>query len=163
MNQVLSSRHWIRSTAVAVAVVWFGTAVASGGAASAPPHVELAAGAVWRFAAQPPATPEALERDWGQFELRLPVQGFVVSAPNCRDEIRLRWIALAPDAPGRAAKLQARWQLLEQLKALQSPDSTAAPLHIPLDLRYYTRRNKAGKVRLQYCNAFVNDLVQEAR
>ena len=123
----------------------------------AAPSVELATGAGWHFSAPPPATLAALDRAWGQFELRLPVRGFVLPAPNCRDEIRLRWIALTPDEAGRAGKLQARWEQLERLKALQAPGSSAAPERVTLSLRHYTRRGKDGRWQLQYCNAFVND------
>ena len=118
--------------------------------------VELAAGGDWHFASTPPSSLEALERAWGQFELRLPARGFVVPAPNCRDEIRLRWIGLPPDAPNRRARIEERWKLLERLEALRAPASAAAPERVPLDLRYYTRPGRDGRLQLQYCNAFVS-------
>lgn len=133
---------------------WAGLAPAE---SDVPPAVELGPGTAGRFATPPPSDPAALERAWGQFELRLPVQGFPVAAPNCKDEIRLRWVALTPDATGRGAQLQARWKLLERIKALQATGSSAAPELLALDLRHYTRRNKAGHLQLQYCNAFVKD------
>lgn len=121
------------------------------------PAVELAAGGAWRFAAPPPATPAALERAWGQFELRLPVQGFVVPAPHCRDEIRLRWVGLTPDAPDRRVRLEQRWSVLERLKALQDGDRSAPSERVELDLRHYVRRRPHGGFELQYCNAFAAD------
>lgn len=121
------------------------------------PAVELAASANWRFAAPPPASLAALDRVWGQFELRLPVKGFGVPAPNCKDEIRLRWIALSPDTPDRAARLNQRWALLQRLQALRTPGSADQPERLLLDLRHYTRRAKDGRLQLQYCNAFVRN------
>ena len=126
-------------------------------AAASAPSVALTAGGSWHFSAPPPATLQAFDRDWGQFELRLPRQGFALPAPNCHGEIRLRWIALKPDQPDRAAKLEARWSLLQRLQALQRPGAAGAPEDVRLDLRYYTRRDAQGAPRLQYCNAFVAD------
>ncbi|MDE2395784.1 MAG: hypothetical protein KGM91_10120 [Burkholderiales bacterium] len=131
-----------------------GAAAAGGG--DSPVVVELAAGGNWHFASPPPASLAALERAWGQFELRLPAKGFVVPAPNCRNEIRLRWIGLPPDAPKRPARIEARWKLLRRLEALRAPASSAEPERVPLDLRYYTRHGRDGRLELQYCNAFVS-------
>lgn len=142
--------------------LWLGCASASRGEVDAAPAVELSAGKRWRFAAPPPASLAALDRVWGQFELRLPVPGFSVPAPNCKGskgnaEIRLRWIALTPDTPGRSAMLAQRWALLQRLQALQAPGSVDEPVLVLLDLRHYTRRAKDGTLQLQYCNAFVRN------
>ena len=137
--------------------LWLGCASAAWGGRDAAPAVELAAGARWRFAAPPPASLAALDRAWGQFELRLPVNGFIVPAPNCKDEIRLRWIALTPDSPERSARLDKRWALLQRLQTLRAPGSTDEPERVLLDLRHYTRRAKDGTLQLQYCNAFVRN------
>lgn len=135
----------------------FAWASAAWGGMDAHPAVDLSAGTDWRFAAPPPASLAALDRAWGQFELRLPVAGFSVPAPNCKGEIRLRWVALTPDAPGRSARLAQRWELLQRLKALRSPGSTGSPERVLLDMRHYTRRTQDGQWQLQYCNAFVRN------
>lgn len=151
-----SARREGRGLRAALAL-WLGCASAAWGGADAAPVVELAAGAAWRFTVPPPASLAALDRVWGQFELRLPVKGFAVPAPNCKDEIRLRWIALTPDAPERNARLSQRWALLQRLTALRAQGSAGEPERVLLDLRHYTRRAKDGRLQLQYCNAFVRN------
>jgi hypothetical protein len=135
----------------------------AGAAAPAPATVTLGAGGDWRFSSEPPASTQAFERAWGQFEVRLPRSGFPLPAPGCRDEIRLRWIALPPDTRQRDDRLAARWAVLQQLKALKvqaaslATDPAPTPVRIELDLRYYTRTDKDGAVSLTWCNAFVAD------
>lgn len=138
--------------ALAALVVASGAALAGDG-----PAVTLAADAGWRFAAPPPATPQALARAWGQFELLLPREGFPVPAPRCRADIRLRWIGLVPDAPRREERLHERWQLLQQLLALQQRQPGAPAVIVPLDLRHYTQRDGKGERSLSGCNAFAGE------
>ncbi|MFG6485446.1 hypothetical protein ACG04R_02110 [Roseateles sp. BYS78W] len=129
-----------------------GTAAADG----APVTVDITSQG-WHFAASAPSTQQALEADWGQFEIRLPVKGFPLPAPNCRDEIRLRWVAIPPKQADRAAALQRRWELLQRLKTLREHGDSAAPETVRLDTVHYVQRASNGQLQLKYCNAFAVD------
>jgi len=109
----------------------------------------------FRIARGAPTSPEALARDWGQFELLIPRKQFPLAAPACRSDVKLRFIALPPDAPNRDSRVQARWHLLEKLRriAAGSPDE----VRIPLDTRYYVIRKNGHAPVLKYCNSFADE------
>ena len=98
------------------------------------------------------ATAAELAKDWGQFEFSVPRDRFPLPAPNCKGRIKIRLIALPPDAERRDTLLAERWSLLKDLRDVQAGRELAVDL--TLDLAHYVQRQSDGTVRLKYCNAF---------
>ena len=93
-----------------------------------------------------------LIRDWGQFELTLPKSTFPISAPHCKNKIKLRLIAVPPDTPNRQAILELRWRLLETLRDIVAGEEFS--VNLELDLQHYVAQARGGIQELKYCNAF---------
>jgi hypothetical protein len=96
---------------------------------------------------------EALEKRWGQFEVRIPKQRFAIPAPHCRRNIILRMPAVAPEDPAREQKIATRWQFFQRLVAVI--DGHAASIDVPLDSGPYMKVDSKGGPVLEYCNVYV--------
>ena len=105
------------------------------------------------FLSDAPESLDALSRDWGQFELEIPKRYFPLPAPNCRGNVRLRFIAIKPDDADRQARLTARWDLLQKLRDITQGVSTEVV--IPLNLHHYITHT-SNKIELRYCNAYTD-------
>lgn len=96
---------------------------------------------------------EAFDKDWGQFEVRIPKKRFPVPAPNCRKNVILRMPGVAPNVRGRDKQLQHRWQQFQSLHELWNGRLDNMELRIASGP--YMRADKRGGLVLQYCNAYI--------
>lgn len=100
------------------------------------------------------AESDRMMRSGGQFELRLHLGHFPVSAPDCRSSLILRMPWTAPSALDAAKKIAAKQALLERILALeQDPEAVVS---VVLELNPYIEVTSRTPLQLQltHCNLF---------
>jgi len=98
-------------------------------------------------------TREAFERDWGQFEVRIPKQRFPIPAPHCRKNVIFRMPGVVPSAPDREKQLAASWQQFQSMHQLAA--GMLEQVEVAIASGPYMRRDRRGRPVLQYCNAYM--------
>jgi hypothetical protein len=98
-------------------------------------------------------TREQFEEEWGQFEVLVPKQSFPIPAPNCRKNVILRMPGVTPNAPSREQQLAARWDVFQAVHALR--EGKRSQVEFELASGPYLKTDKQGRLRLQYCNAYI--------
>jgi len=103
------------------------------------------------------STLESFVRNWSQFEILVPKDQFPIDAPNCKQTVQIRFKGIEPVNNMASATQKARWDLLEKIR--NKVDRKVAPLIVTVDTSGYVRRLENGKLRLSYCNVFVNEVI----
>ena len=103
-----------------------------------------------------PSTLESFVRNWSQFEILVPKDQFPIDAPNCKQTVQIRFKGIEPVNNMASATQKARWDLLEKIR--NKDDRNVAPLIVAVDTSQYVKRLENGKLRLSYCNVFIDEI-----
>jgi hypothetical protein len=102
------------------------------------------------------STLESFVRNWSQFEILVPKDQFPIDAPNCKQTVQIRFKGIEPVNNMASATQKARWDLLEKIR--NKDDRNVAPLIVAVDTSQYVKRLENGKLRLSYCNVFIDEI-----
>ena len=103
-----------------------------------------------------PSTLESFVRNWSQFEILVPKDQFPIDAPNCKQTVQIRFKGIEPLNNMASVTQKARWDLLEKIR--NKVDRNVAPLIVTVDTSRYVNRLENGKLRLSYCNVFIDEI-----
>ncbi len=98
-------------------------------------------------------TLESFARNWSQFEILVNKQHFPIDAPNCKENIQIRFKGIEPVTNQISEVQKSRWELLQRIR--NGNYHNTSPILLAIDTTQYIKKSKDGNFALDYCNVFV--------